>query len=96
MSAGANGSSVTGTCGLGILWNHTTQQSEYQPAVGRAIQDAGGTGLIVTGFINEPRCKAVYDHIRANHPILYQSPVVRNKNSRRDNFFIIFDRNKRK
>lgn len=82
---------LPGSCGFGILYNHgltTNNQYDLSP------QDLlpGGTGICTAAFVNEPRCKVVYDWITENCEILYQSPVLRNRNSGRGNFLVVFKR----
>jgi hypothetical protein len=77
---------IPGSCGFGVVYNH-----EYNPG-GRISQLPGGTGICVSAFVNEPRCKRVYDWIVENCEILYQSPVMFNSNSGNRNFLVVFKR----
>jgi hypothetical protein len=38
-----------------------------------------GTGLFLASFINTEKNKAAYDELRANHKLLFQSEVYKNK-----------------
>jgi hypothetical protein len=78
---------LPGSCGFGIIYNHGVVSNHY------VVSDIpGGTGICVAAFVDEHRCKRVYDWITENCEILYQSPVVRNQNSGRPNFLVVFKR----
>jgi len=75
---------LPGSCGYGIVYNHGHNRGA------RDTRLPGGTGICVAAFVNEMRCKEVYDWILANCEILYQSPVEMNRNSGRPNFLVVF------
>ncbi len=55
---------------------------------------AGGTGFFGTGFINEERCRLFYERLCELHPLVFQTPVRVNHNSKRDFFYAMFDTTK--
>jgi len=79
------GTTIPGSCGFGVIYNHGYVR-------GATSRLPGGTGICVAAFVNEARCKRVYDWIVENCEILYQSPVVRNQNSGNNNFLVVFKR----
>jgi len=76
--------SLPGSCGYGIIYAHGDSRGS------RLSKLPGGTGVCVAAFVDEARCKVVYDWILANCEILYQSPVMVNSNSERGNFLVVF------
>jgi len=79
---------LPGSCGYKIIYNHGWHGgSRTAPS-----EVVGGAGIGVAAFVDEPRCKGVYDWITENCEILYQSPVTRNENSYRNNFLVVFKR----
>jgi hypothetical protein len=79
---------VSGTCGLCVLWGFKEPEGYSAPSLN------GGTGFCVAGFVDHFNCVRTYKEIARKYPIVYQSPVRRNKNSGNDFFFIIFDTRK--
>lgn len=83
-------SNVAGTCGLAV-W-HSFENDWYNWDYIHALQSApmGGIGFTVAGFVQTKRCKRVFEWIKENKEIVYQSPVKKNRNSGRQFFFIVF------
>lgn len=81
---------LPGSCGFGVLYLHGLQDIQHYTVSTNSLP--GGTGICIAAFVNEPRCKQVYDWITKNCKILYQSPRKRNRNSGRDNFLVVFKR----
>lgn len=77
---------LIGSCGYSVIYNHGYNIGARIGAL------MGGTGVAVAAFVNEPRCKRVYDWIVDNCKILYQSPVMFNRNSGNRNFLVVFKR----
>ena len=77
---------IAGSCGYTVIYGHGL----YSGIVGGRV--GGGTGVSIAAFVDESRCKRVYDWIVENCEILYQSPVMWNCNSGRDNFLVVFKR----
>jgi len=75
---------IPGSCGYGVIFNHGMHPRHVMTRL------PGGTGTVVASFVNEPRCKVVYDWIVENCTILYQSPVERNSNTGNQNFLVVF------
>lgn len=86
-------SRVPGNCGLLALLNHEAPENLGWPPVLslNSIKRLPSTGFGVTGFVNAPRCKAVYEWLKENTTIVYQSPVRTNRNTRHPFFFVVFD-----
>lgn len=83
---------VGGNCGLGVLYNHSLAKGGfYYSRAKTAAKQVGGTGFVVTGFVDSDACQAVYDELKDNYEIIYQSPVRRNRNSGNDFFFCVYD-----
>lgn len=80
---------LPGSCGYGIVYNHGLLGQGYDRDK-REIRAYGGTSLRVAAFVDEPRCKNVYDWIKENCEIVYQSKPERNRNSGRLNFLVVF------
>lgn len=81
-------SNVSGTCGLGVVYAFNTDWAE---AINLDHLKQQGTGFFVAGFIPTKKCRKQYEAIAERFPIVYQSPVRRNRNSGNNFFFIIFD-----
>ena len=79
---------ISGTCGLGVVYAFNTDWAE---GINISQLKQHGTGFFVAGFIQTKKCKEQYEHIAETYPIVYQSPVRRNRNSGNDFFFIVFD-----
>lgn len=62
--------------------------ADYVPTMGRL--DESGSGLFVSTFINNPKCKAAYEALCREHVLLYQSPVKENKRSHNRLFLCVF------
>ena len=77
---------IPGSCGYTVIYGHGHYPRNSIGPVG------GGTGVGIAAFVDEPRCKRVYDWIVENCEILYQSPVMRNSNSGNHNFLVVFKR----
>jgi hypothetical protein len=77
---------IAGSCGYTVIYGH----GDYIGNVGGQV--GGGTGVGIAAFVDETPCKRVYDWLVENCEILYQSPVMRNSNSGRDNFLVVFKR----
>lgn len=86
---------VPGNCGILLLSGHNNnrQPGDYwAPTLTKTrLANSRNTGFGITGFVNEPRCKAVYNWLIKNYEIVYQSPVRRNRNTGHDFFFVVFD-----
>lgn len=88
-----NCTTLPGSCGYGVLYAHGNTYIPYMtPDRGKHIirQNGGGTRYNMAAFVNEPRCKEVYNFIKEHYDIVYQSPVVRNHNSGLQNFMVVF------
>lgn len=81
-------SNVPGTCGLGVVYAFNTDWAE---GINLGQLQRHGTGFFVAGFISTKKCRKQYEAIAEKFPIVYQSPVRRNRNSGNDFFFIVFD-----
>lgn len=82
---------VPGSCGTGVLASHGFG-SRLTPTELMTFRSAG---LTCSGFVNEPRCKVLYDEMKENFEIVYQSKVTVNKNSLRKYFFVVWDTSKK-
>lgn len=51
----------------------------------------GGCGWQIAAFINEGRCKETYNQLKEKYKIIMQAPVRRNRNSRRNFMFVVYD-----
>ena len=81
------------TCGVGVLFDFQERGSRW---LGETIDEIksdmqAGSGWYVVGFINTKTCRAAYEDLISNTKLIYQSPVRRNRNSKNDFFFCIFD-----
>jgi hypothetical protein len=86
----ANVGRVIGTCGLGVIHGFEHNFGYGQTLSVERIRQGGGIGYTVVGFVNQPRCKKMYEWIKERYDIVFQSPVKKNRNSRRKFFFIVF------
>ena len=77
---------IPGSCGYTVIYRLGYYRGSRLNSVG------GGTGVSIAAFVNEDRCKRVYDWIVKNCEILYQSPVMLNRNSGNRNFLVVFKR----
>lgn len=83
---------VPGNCGILLLSGHSLDPDAWsRPLTKKQIESMRSTGFGITGFVDEPRCKAVYDWLTKNYEIVYQSPVRENRNTGHDFFFVVFD-----
>ena len=80
---------VPGTCGVGLYYLFNDPPSYYY-SVPRDALVRGGIGYAIAGFVDTPNCKVVYDKIKKDHKIVFQSPVKNNRNSGREFFFIVY------
>ena len=80
---------VPGTCGVGLYYMFNNPPSYYHNGPSCALTQ-GGIGYAIAGFVNTTDCKAVYDKIKEDHKIVFQSPVKNNRNSGREFFFIVY------
>lgn len=85
----ANVSVLPATCGVGCVYSHDSYYAD-ELTVQQIKQRGGGIGYNVAGFVNGPRCKGVYNFIKDNFDIVFQSPVKKNRRSGRKFFFIVF------
>jgi len=84
---------IGSTCGVGEISGYHNPSDHYSPdnLTPENIKDSGGgIGYNIAGFLNSNNCKAVYEEIKRDYDIVFQSPVKRNKNSGNDFFFIVF------
>ena len=79
---------VSSLCGFGTtsIWHEEQHDTKDLPKETRA-----GCGWVVCGFIDKRPSKEMYDDMTSRYPMVYQSPVRKNKNSRNNFFFCIFD-----
>lgn len=82
---------VAGNCGLGV-WKDYQYSTTY--GFGFNPSNGGGTGFNLASFRNRPRERAVYEYIKKTYPIVFQSPVRKNRRTGNQWFFIIFDTKK--
>jgi len=83
-------------CGLGILKNF----QEYAPWGGdswrntdwniKLTQQETGTGFVMAGFTPTDKCKKTYKALAKKWPIVFQSPVRKNKRTGHKFFFVVF------
>ena len=81
---GCSTSTIPGSCGYGVIYHHGLYPSNVMSVL------PGGTGTAIAAFVDERRCRVVYDWIVENCVVLYQSPVEMNHNSGRRNFLVVF------
>jgi len=79
---------LDGSCGYGIVYDHGGGNNRDWDSI--TAPWSGGTRLRVAAFVNEARCKQMYDWIKENGEIVYQSEPETNRNSGRLNFLVVF------
>lgn len=86
-------SNCSGTCGLDVIYAFNSRDQEAMRMFGLPITGLlpRGAGFSVAGFINTHKCKQAYKELAEKFKTVYQSPVRRNRNSRRKFFFVIYD-----
>lgn len=84
--------SVPGTCGVGVVFGFNSNDNDIN-RYGRPISGipARNAGFELAGFIDTPKCKAVYKELSEKWKTVYQSPVRRNRNTGNKFFFVIYD-----
>lgn len=84
---------VYGACGVSVINDFIGIDNDHQWYTSiehmDLTQDAG-IGYTMAGFIDNDQCQYVYEHIKLNYKIVFQSPVKLNRNSQHKFFFIIF------
>lgn len=83
---------VHNNCGLGN-WYGFYKNSIYIHCSGFNPK-TGGANWCLASFRNNPDEKEVYDWIKSKYPIVFQSPVRKNRRTGNQWFFIIFDTKK--
>ena len=83
---------VTNSCGLST-WYGYFKNSDFHWGVGLRPSLAGCKWCLAS-FRNRPDEKEVYEWIKLNYPIVFQSPVRKNQRTGNLWFFIIFDTKK--
>lgn len=89
---------VPGSCGLGVLYefgecfgDEQSRWSDYH-RIDKPFVHNGGTGFYVAMFIvGNAICEQAYEALKAQHTIVYESPVRVNSNSDNEVFFCVFD-----
>lgn len=93
----------TGACGVGNAYGFSTlnctqygkntaeQYKKYSTKEWVKNYNTGGCGFLSAAFIDTTECKKMFQFLRDNFPILYQSPIRFNVNSGNNFFFCIFD-----
>lgn len=81
---------VPGTCGVGV-WYGYNQPMHWHAEIRNFW---GGINYNIAGFVDTTQCKKVYNEIKNNHTIVFQSPIKRNRNSGRRFFFVVFKKGK--
>lgn len=83
---------LPGTCGVAVNYGFQNGAGSRENSIGmQRYWRERGTGFVIAGFINNSNCRKQYEKLADKYPIVYQSPVRRNRNSGNDFFFIIFD-----
>lgn len=88
---------VPGSCGLGVLYEFAEANGEDYPysdykRIDKPFVHNGGTGFFVAMFIvGNEICEKAYKALKAQHTIVYESPVRVNSNSDNKVFFCVFD-----
>ena len=83
---------VFNNCGLGN-WHGFFKHSQFYDDGGFKPK-TGGADWCLASFRNNPDEKEVYDWIKSKYPIVFQSPVRKNRRTGNQWFFIIFDTKK--
>jgi hypothetical protein len=83
---------VNWSCGLEVVGGFRYNRYDWENDTSLLENRVGsGTRMVLAAFVNTKECRDAYKIITKKWPVLFQSPVRRNRNSGRDFFFIIYD-----
>lgn len=83
---------VTGACGVGVLYDFNAGESYYRQPVNDFI-NPGGCNWLCAGFIegDSTSDKVLKELIEAGYKEVFRTPVRVNKNSGHKFYFVVFD-----
>lgn len=98
-------SRLMGTCGVGLAYafescegrppgrNSRQDWMRWRPQALKSVRNPGGCGWLIAGFVNTHACKEAFDTLNSKYPLVFQSEVRVNRNSRRQFFMAMWDTN---
>lgn len=95
MTIYARGSTLRNTCGVGLIHDFNEGTGYYfdrwETLPINRVATNSGCGWQVAGFVNDKICAEAYEVLKKRYKIVFQAPVRKNANSRRNFFFILYD-----